>query len=99
MTQFSPQYTWLTFLLFSIAMQPKDGNQSASAANPNQGEDLLDERQASEEKTDASDSQDVEHNVDVDFTQLKGTKRKYFELKLKMVMWICSFSNLSFRGC
>ncbi|WOH03685.1 hypothetical protein DCAR_0623084 [Daucus carota subsp. sativus] len=61
-----------------------DGNQSASAANPNQGEDLLDERQASEEKTDASDSQDVEHNVDVDFTQLKGTKRKYFELKLKM---------------
>lgn len=32
------------------------------------------------------DSHDVEENVDVDFTQFKGTKRKYFELKLKMVM-------------
>lgn len=64
--------------------QTKDGDQSASAANPKHSEDLLDERHASEEKTDVDDSHDVEENVDVDFTQLKGTKRKYFELKLKM---------------
>lgn len=74
-------------------MQSKDGDQSASAANPKQSEDLLDERPANEEKTDVNDSPDVEDNVDVDFTQFKGTKRKYFELKLKMVIRHYSFFN------
>ncbi|KAK1370346.1 hypothetical protein POM88_036438 [Heracleum sosnowskyi] len=60
-----------------------EGNQSASAVNPNEGEDMQDEGPVNEEQTDVNVNHDVKENGEVEFIRFTGKKREFSELRQK----------------